>query len=163
MEKCFYYTENGMISNLEKEVNNMWFFGVRNMVNFKNERGDTLLIIASKNGHLGIVEMLIDKFNCNLNLQDDLGNSALLYAVKNNYNLIAKLLLDKGGDPNLVNYNKDTPMLLAIYNNNYEIISNLLFKGVSLPNKEILMKISRVGVSSVWNTISYFWNTGKSG
>ena len=65
-------------------------------------------MIASKNGHIEIVRLLLDK-GAKVNEQNNRGNNALIIASINGYTEIVKLLIDNGANIDLQNINsKDT-------------------------------------------------------
>ena len=89
--------------------------------------GYTALIIASKNGHKGIVQILLDK-KANKNVINFEGNTALIFASKNGHKEIVKMLLDKEADKNVKNYKGNTALIFASKNGHKEIVKMLLDK-----------------------------------
>lgn len=63
----------------------------------KDEDGNTILILASKYGHMEIVQFLITKMDRDtIQSKNNEGKSALDYAVENNHTEIVELLKEKG-------------------------------------------------------------------
>ena len=73
-----------------------------------NYRDDTMslntaLHMASGNGHLEIVKILLEESRINLNVLNESGNTALHYAALNGKKEIAELLISKSADANIKN------------------------------------------------------------
>ena len=85
-------------------------------VNFKNERGDTLLLISAKNGNTELMKILIEA-GANLNFKDIDGNSVLICLLK--------------GIANKSNQKSNLDKLINSSNNN-NFFTNILKAGVSL-------------------------------
>ena len=64
--------------------------------NQHNNKNQTPLNIASENGHVGIVRLLIQQPNIDLNKKDDWNDSPLEGAQKKNHTEIVQLLTDAG-------------------------------------------------------------------
>ena len=59
------------------------------------------------------LEVLLDKFNIDVNIQNVYGNSALYWASYANNLDFVKLLLEHGADPNIKDVNGDTALIWA--------------------------------------------------
>lgn len=100
-------------------------------LNFKNEKGDTLLNAAIKNGHLEIVNLLLDN-NVNPNQTDSSSFTPLYLAIKlNNPDIMQKILTATGFDINAANQ-----LHLAASRGDSEVISEMLKHGAN-PNIKI--------------------------
>jgi len=60
----------------------------------ENNWGYTALIKASWQGHIEIVQLLLEKEDIDVNIQDNYGMTALMYASKNGHIEVVKLLED---------------------------------------------------------------------
>ena len=82
------------------------------------------LHIASKSGHLHLVEFFLNK-NANLEARDKLLKTALHYACENGHTLVVKLLMDNNADP----FEKDnagrTALHYAVYSGKTDITALL--------------------------------------
>lgn len=91
----------------------------------------TALIIATMDGYIGIVRLLIDE-DANLNLQTNLGHTALMIGAINGYIEVVKLLIDKGADLNLQDNNGNTALMTAAFKGYTEIVRLLIDNGADL-------------------------------
>merc|ERR550537_2026443 len=62
------------------------------------KNGNTALHIAVQNGHLEIVQLLVDELNCSVDIQNKVGNTALHMGVEYDYYKINKILVAAGAD-----------------------------------------------------------------
>jgi ankyrin repeat protein len=62
------------------------------------KNGNTALHIAVQNGHLEIVQLLVDELNCSVDVQNKVGNTALHMGVEYDYYQINKILVAAGAD-----------------------------------------------------------------
>jgi ankyrin repeat protein len=62
-------------------------------VNLKTDFGSSALSVASKNGHVNILKVLLH-FECDLDGQDETGATALHRAIPNESTEAAKILID---------------------------------------------------------------------
>jgi uncharacterized protein len=75
--------------------------------------GLTALMVATREGSLEIMKMLLDG-GADINQQSGNGSTALLVAVQNGDAAAAKLLLERGADVNIANGKGWTPLYLAV-------------------------------------------------
>ena len=78
-----------------------------------DQEGCTLLHCASKNGHLQVMQHLIDR-GIELEAVDKAGNTALHLAVANGQTEAMDLLLACGASSNVLNQAQDTPLHIAV-------------------------------------------------
>merc|ERR1719247_3175588 len=67
------------------------------------KNGNTALHIAVQNGHLEIVQLLVDELNCSVDVQNKVGNTALHMGVEYDYYNINNILVSAGADQNAEN------------------------------------------------------------
>ena len=103
-------------------------------INPNGKDPETLLMVASGNGHLKVVKLLIEH-KADLNrVQVNLG-SALQLATINNHSEIVSVLLENGADPYLADITGFTPLLAAAYYGYTEIFSKLFEVDDNLTNR----------------------------
>ncbi len=69
-------------------------------VNAKDKHGQTATMLASRNGHTDVVQLLVDA-HAELNVTAKYNLSALMLAVINHHDNIVRILVDAGADLNL--------------------------------------------------------------
>ena len=114
-----------------------------NMINKKNSTGTTPLMMATKEGHLDIVGILLELPSLQLGESDYVDNTALHMACEGNRDSIVKLLLqDSRCSPSIVNMkNSDgiTPLMRAVRLGHLNIVKSLLqHPGIELGKKNSL-------------------------
>lgn len=97
-------------------------------VNWKNKLGEPMLIIATKDGNISMVNQLIT-FGADLNALDYMDNTALIVAAASNKNQILLTLLEADAEMNLQNAKGETAMITAMLNNNQSAMAALNRKG----------------------------------
>ncbi|XP_070186433.1 ankyrin repeat domain-containing protein 50-like isoform X2 [Littorina saxatilis] len=102
------------------------------VVNMKNESGDSALGCATKSGHLQCVQDLVDA-GADVNSMNRLGETALLFATYENHPNVAQLLLDCGADPNIATKSGLVPLHIAC-KKNLEELCQLLLEGGADPD-----------------------------
>ena len=70
-------------------------------VNQKDENGNTALMLASFDGHVETMQLLIDA-GADINLRDSKGRAALMFASSGSFPAAVRLLLEKGAEINAV-------------------------------------------------------------
>lgn len=81
-------------------------------VDFRDERGQTPLMVASSQGHIDVVRVLLSR-QADVNAQDPAGRTALLKAVICRRIEIVSLLLECGADPSIADNEGSTPVSYA--------------------------------------------------
>ena len=101
--------------------------------NVTDEKGNTALIAAAKEGHQGIVEMLLDK-GADIEGRDaKFGGTPLIWAAIRGQTDTVKLLLQRGADINAVEEkNGMNAIILAAIKGNDQIIEILLENGADV-------------------------------
>ncbi len=98
----------------------------RRMIDLKDELGRTPLHVATINGHLSAVNVLI-KGGAEVNIKDRLkGSTPLHYAAFYNYPKIVKFLLSRRADANIQDNDGFSPLHLAAANGCKSIVEILL-------------------------------------
>ena len=97
-------------------------------LNAKDNDGDTALILASNQGNIEIVKLLIGA-GVDLNIKNNGGGTALMWASKYNHIEIAKLLINAGANLNIKNKYDDTALIIANNNKHKKIVELLKSKG----------------------------------
>uniref|UniRef100_T1J8T8 Uncharacterized protein n=1 Tax=Strigamia maritima TaxID=126957 RepID=T1J8T8_STRMM len=82
-------------------------------VNCQNARGETPLMVAIVNNQVNIAKMILDGYNCDVNIRDRYHQTALHYAANFNSSVVIDNLLLCNCDVNAVDLNKDTALHLA--------------------------------------------------
>lgn len=108
-------------------------------VNAKSNSGYTPLMYASREGHLEIVEFLVEK-NAHVDESDYDGFNALMLASSNGHYSIVKTLIEAGADINATNDQEDTAVSIALKKGYVEIADLLVKEGayIDLTSAEIL-------------------------
>ncbi|KAJ3434892.1 repeat protein [Anaeramoeba flamelloides] len=120
-------------------------------VNTKDHRGNFPLLIASFNGDLEIVKLLL-RFNAKINLYDNLGNFPLLIAAKFGHLEIVKELLKR--NPKYIIKNKSAIInsknikILQLIENHKTLINNL--KRFFENSQFYDLKINKIKIHKVW-------------
>lgn len=83
-------------------------------INFQDENGNTVLILAATYGYTDLVEDILNKQpKPDLNIKNKLGETALARAILLGHAKIAKILINAGADVNIEDNDGNTPILLA--------------------------------------------------
>ncbi|NMG15467.1 ankyrin repeat domain-containing protein [Aromatoleum bremense] len=114
--------------------------------NTVDEQGNTLLILAAREGHADTVAAILE-FRPKLGQRNAAGDSALMMAVLKGHDEVVDLLLDAGAP---VNHDGWTPLMYAAFEGRAAILERLLAQGADVnalaPNKSnALMLAARNG------------------
>ena len=94
-----------------------------------DEQGNTLLILAAREGHAATVSALLN-YRARLSHRNLVGDSALMLAVLRNHAEIVDILLDAGAE---FNHDGWTPLMYAAFEGHLELVERLLARGAN-PN-----------------------------
>lgn len=100
-------------------------------LNLVNENGQTGLMLASQNGKIDMVELLIT-FKVDLDKVDKDSSTALHYACIRNYDIIVTMLIFSGANLNIANRKGITPLMYAICEHKFPIAIQLLNHSVEI-------------------------------
>ena len=92
--------------------------------NAHDNEGWTALMLASQNGNIQIVELLLE--NADPNSQSNEGVTALMFASQSGFVYIVELLLKESADPNVCSSTGSTALLLASKNGHSNVVKILL-------------------------------------
>ena len=92
---------------------------------------DTTIIEASKNGHIEIVKVMIEK-GLDINTLDDVGYTALSYAALNGYLDVVDLLIEYGADVNVTNHWGGNALVQAAFFGHVDIAKILIDNGANM-------------------------------
>jgi len=98
------------------------------LINQKDERGNTMLHVACSRGDRSLAELLIRR-GANADIQDIYGNTPLLYAVDKEQVEMVKVLLKRGVSCHACDFRGNTPLHSACAVNNLELVEILLDRG----------------------------------
>ena len=104
-----------------------------NVLNAKDQRGSTPLVLACYYNNIEVVSYLIPKVE-DINGSTKDGSPLMASAVKG-YNAISKLLIAAGADVNLQDANKTTALHYAVMFKNYDLVLMLLEAGANHNHK----------------------------
>lgn len=111
-------------------------------VNTADRAGTTLLMIAARNGNLGLLQTLLNN-RASINRRNQFGDSALLLAAINARFDAAKLLMETGAELNPSGW---TPLHYAVFGGNSEILGLLIARGAKLdaraPNGQTALMVA---------------------
>ena len=96
-----------------------------NAINAPGTLGKTALILAARNGHVEIVQALVDA-GADIDLQSKSGSTALMFAASKGHTDVVKALLGADADLNAKNNNKNTALMVAAQNGHVGCVQVLL-------------------------------------
>jgi len=123
-KRIFKAAESGNLSIFEQFVG-------RVDVDSRNDANDTPLIIASRNGHVQVVKMLLSA-GADPDASNHSRATALSNASENGHLDVIKLLLDAGANIHTKNADGMTPLALAAANGHTKAVELLLLRGADL-------------------------------
>ena len=95
-------------------------------------KGIDSLMLASKYGHINVIQILLAKGADPLLLKDANGTTALLFAVKSNSTTACKLLLDAGANANAPHKIQRTPFEIAAFRGYINIVQLFITENVNV-------------------------------
>ena len=97
--------------------------------------GSTPLIWAGRNGHEGVVEILLGRIEVNPDKPGDDGRTQLWWAAYKGHEGVVKMLLGRNVNPDKPNINGRTPLYLAAWNGQEGVVKILPRRTDVNPNK----------------------------
>ncbi|WP_426113417.1 ankyrin repeat domain-containing protein [Massilia sp. PWRC2] len=97
-------------------------------VNFRNEKGDSLIMLASYHGHLDTVRVLLQA-GADANVANDQGQTPLAGVAYKGYLEIARLLLTHGAAVDGNSPDGKTPLMMAAMFNRVDLLQLLIDHG----------------------------------
>ena len=95
------------------------------LLNKRDENGNTALHVAASKGNRMLCELLIRK-GANLDIQDIFGNTPLLYAIDREQYEIMKLFIQRGANIQLCDFRGNSPLHAACACNHLPMVEFLL-------------------------------------
>ena len=123
-QNLVYYADHGSITEVTHLIN----IGIHPD---SSHEGNIPIIRASQNGHLNIVEILLDK-GANPNLLNSNKCSALSLAAEYGHNIVVGLLIKKGANINGSSEENFIPIIQALEGNHLNVIETLVSNGVNV-------------------------------
>ena len=100
-------------------------------IGMSNDRGSTALHFAAENGHIRIVELLLDR-GADLEAIDVDGDTPLMCAAIGGHSDIFKMLLSRGADADILNINENGVLHYAAMGGSVEILNLSLDRGLDI-------------------------------
>jgi ankyrin repeat protein len=94
-------------------------------VDARNDKGSSLLLLASWNGHKEIVNLLLSK-GADVKIRSNSQNTPLGFAAESGHADIVEILLARGADPNTVEQHGYSPLIKAAIGGNVKVVELLL-------------------------------------
>lgn len=107
----------------------------KNIVNQKNSKGYSPLLLAAYYDNLDILKKLLDA-GANVNDRESAGNTSLIAATLKGYKSVVQELLNFNADPNIQNYSGETALFYACSFNHEDIAKLLLKHGAAIDLKD---------------------------
>ena len=96
--------------------------------------GATMLAVASRNGHLGVVKHLLEQ-GADVNLEGGNCDSPLVSAAEQGHIAVVGELLEHGGDVNIDSYGR-TPLNAASFQGHTRVVEKLLDHGANMARRD---------------------------
>jgi len=119
---------NAVVQNDVAEIREL--IALRADVNYADEWGNTPLILAAQEGHIGVVKILLEH-GALVNARTKNKVTALWKAAFNGHAPVVRLLLENGASVNMANKWGVTPLLTATQNKHLEVVKILLAFGAN--------------------------------
>ncbi len=124
---------NNNLSSTDKKTEEVITF-LRENINFRNAKGETMLMLLCARGAMSAIKALIEK-NANIGLMSKFGKTCLHYATKSNNPELIPYLIGLGAKINAKDSSMQEPMFDAVVNGNAMAVDILLKNGARITNK----------------------------
>jgi uncharacterized protein len=125
------------------------------LLDSKDEKfGETPLMVASQEGHVGMVRWLLDK-GAAINERNSRGETAVLRSCRKGRTPVARLLLERGADPTIADSGGRTPLITTSCYGHVEVV-RLLLGDPSV--KATINTCNQCGVTALWEAC--MWGHG---
>lgn len=104
---------------------------LKEIINLKDDSGNTALMFAASGGHLEIARVLVET-GADINLRDEYGETALMLASAKGHLEIASLLIENNADINLRDEYGKTALMRSAFYGHITIANLLLDKGAEV-------------------------------
>jgi uncharacterized protein len=121
------------------------------LLNARNFSGRTPMMVASLEGRVGVVLLLLDK-GAAINVRDASGWTALYLACFKGHHPMVRLLLERGADPTIADQWGTIPLITASSQGHLEVVRSLLGRP---SGKATLNHRSRRGETALWQACMY--------
>lgn len=100
-------------------------------INYKDEQGNTLLHISSKEANVKNAKMLVEQFNANVNAKNDRGITPLMYAASSKNILVTNYLIEQGANLNELDNKGESALFYSLENRSINNFTTLLNNGAN--------------------------------
>ena len=118
----------------------------RTDVDLSNKQGETPLMIASIQGDLPVVKLLVKQKSA---MVDHIGWTPLHYACTKGHLEVAQYLIASGANVNSESLNGTTPLMMAVQSGNEQLVKLLLDNGANLQAKNNL-GITAIDIADIY-------------
>jgi ankyrin repeat protein len=96
--------------------------------NALNNIGESILMWAGRNGHCGVIRLLLKEGGADINLRSHANTTALLEAARGNHTDAIMMLIENGADVTIADSKGDTPLIVASRHGNSGVCRELMSK-----------------------------------
>lgn len=146
IEECFEFQQNEILKALIPEYENKdellskafirsnteiirYLINAGADINYKDDHGNTLLHITSKEGNILNTKMLIEEFNASINAKNESGETPLMLSASSSDILVTEYLLTKEVEIDATNNHGETALFYSLENKSLNNFNLLLNKG----------------------------------